>query len=67
VQFEWVREKAAANIRKYGVSFHEAAAVLEDPLSMTFPVGRRQSARARLAADRRRRAAGRTSPHLHGE
>lgn len=37
MQFEWDRTKAAANVRKHRVSFHEAATVLEDPLSTTFP------------------------------
>jgi hypothetical protein len=35
--FEWDPEKAAANVRRRRVSFNEAATVLEDPLSMTFP------------------------------
>lgn len=33
---EWDDEKAAANKEKHGVSFEEAASVLEDPLSLTF-------------------------------
>jgi len=37
VQFEWDPEKAAANVQKHQVSFHEAGTVLEDPLSTTFP------------------------------
>jgi uncharacterized protein len=37
VQFEWDPAKAAANIKRHRVSFHEAAAVLTDPLSTTFP------------------------------
>jgi hypothetical protein len=37
VEFEWDRVKAAANLKRHRVSFHEAAAVLEDPLSTTFP------------------------------
>jgi hypothetical protein len=37
VQFAWDPAKAAVNLRKHGVSFHEAATVLEDPLSTTFP------------------------------
>jgi len=37
VEFEWDPEKAAANIRRRRVSFNEAATVLEDPLSTTFP------------------------------
>ena len=34
---EWDPAKAARNERKHGVSFHQAATVLEDPLSTTFP------------------------------
>jgi uncharacterized DUF497 family protein len=37
VQFEWDGAKAATNLRKHRVSFHEAATVLQDPLSTTFP------------------------------
>jgi uncharacterized DUF497 family protein len=37
VRFAWDRAKAAANLNKHGVSFHEAATVLGDPLSTTFP------------------------------
>ena len=37
MEFEWDPEKAAANIRRRRVSFNEAATVLEDPLSTTFP------------------------------
>ena len=37
MRFEWDRAKAAANVRKHRVSFHEAATILEDPLSTTFP------------------------------
>jgi uncharacterized DUF497 family protein len=37
VEFEWDPEKAAANVRRRRVSFNEAATVLEDPLSTTFP------------------------------
>jgi len=37
VQFEWDPEKAAANLKRHRVSFSEAAGVLEDPLSTTFP------------------------------
>jgi hypothetical protein len=37
VQFEWDPAKAAANLKSHRVSFHEAAAVLDDPLSTTFP------------------------------
>jgi len=37
VNLEWDPKKAASNLRKHRVSFHEAATVLEDPLSTTFP------------------------------
>ncbi len=37
MQFEWDRAKAATNLRKHRVSFREAATVLQDPLSATFP------------------------------
>ena len=35
MRFEWNALKAAANLRKHGVSFDEAASVLFDPLSAT--------------------------------
>jgi hypothetical protein len=35
LEFEWDRRKAAANQRKHGVSFEEAASVFGDPLSLT--------------------------------
>ena len=34
--FTWDLKKAEVNVRKHGVDFHEAATVLEDPLSTTF-------------------------------
>lgn len=37
VVFTWDARKAAANLRKHGIDFHEAASVLGDPLSTTFP------------------------------
>ena len=36
-KFEWDAAKAAANVGKHRVGFPEAATVLEDPLSTTFP------------------------------
>ena len=36
MQFEWDPGKADGNLRKHGVSFHEAATVLGDALSMTY-------------------------------
>jgi uncharacterized DUF497 family protein len=35
VRFEWNASKAAANLRKHGLSFDEAASVFFDPLSAT--------------------------------
>ena len=37
MEFEWDPAKAAANHRKHGVSFIEAATVFGDPLAYTFP------------------------------
>jgi hypothetical protein len=37
VIFTWDPAKAAANRKKHKVDFHEAASVLDDPLSTTFP------------------------------
>jgi hypothetical protein len=36
MDFEWDEQKAAKNISKHGVSFHEAATVFGDPLALTF-------------------------------
>ncbi len=35
--FKWDPRKAVLNFKKHGVHFHEAATVLNDPLSTTFP------------------------------
>ena len=35
MNFDWDPRKAASNVRKHGVSFHEAAMIFADPLSMT--------------------------------
>jgi hypothetical protein len=35
VEYEWDEEKAAANLRKHGVDFADAALVLEDELALT--------------------------------
>lgn len=35
-RFEWDEGKAAANLRKHGVPFEEAASVFSDPLAYTF-------------------------------
>jgi uncharacterized protein len=37
VVFEWDPRKAAGNLKKHGIDFHEAATVLNDTLSTTFP------------------------------
>ena len=37
MQFEWDPAKAAANFKRHRVGFHDAAGVLEDSLSTTFP------------------------------
>ena len=36
MKFEWDPQKATSNLRKHGVSFHEGASVLADPLSITY-------------------------------
>ncbi len=36
-QFKWNPAKAAANIRKHGVSFEEAVTVFGDPLALNLP------------------------------
>lgn len=37
MEFAWDEAKAASNLKKHGVDFREAATVLDDPLSYTFP------------------------------
>jgi uncharacterized DUF497 family protein len=37
VIFSWDSGKAAANLKKHGVDFREAATVFDDPLSTTYP------------------------------
>jgi uncharacterized protein len=37
VDYEWDQTKAAAHLRKHGVSFADAAVALEDPLGRTMP------------------------------
>lgn len=36
LEFDWDTNKARENLRKHGVSFHEAAQVLGDPLAVTY-------------------------------
>ena len=35
LRFEWDGSKAAANLKKHGVSFEEATTVFSDPLALT--------------------------------
>lgn len=35
--FTWDVRKAAANLKKHGIDFREAATIFQDPLSATFP------------------------------
>lgn len=35
--FEWDPSKAESNLRKHGITFHEAATVFNDPLAVTAP------------------------------
>jgi uncharacterized DUF497 family protein len=35
--YEWDARKAAANLKKHGVSFPDAATVFLNPLAMTYP------------------------------
>jgi uncharacterized protein len=37
VIYEWNARKAAANLKKHGLSFGQAASVFLDPLAVTFP------------------------------
>ncbi|MEK7196025.1 MAG: BrnT family toxin [Nitrospirota bacterium] len=36
MEFEWDPNKSDANLKKHGVSFHEASTVFGNPLSITF-------------------------------
>lgn len=36
MEFEWDEWKAATNLKKHGVSFHEAGTVFGDPMAITF-------------------------------
>lgn len=37
MEYEWAHAKAAANLKKHGVAFADAALALEDPLGRTMP------------------------------
>jgi hypothetical protein len=47
IQFEWDRDKAAANLRKHGVSFDEAGTVFNDALARIFDDGDHSADEAR--------------------
>lgn len=36
MEFEWDQSKAAANLKKHGVSFEEAKTVFDNPLAVIF-------------------------------
>ena len=36
MEFEWDPHKSDINLKKHGVSFHEASTVFGDPMSITF-------------------------------
>jgi len=36
MKFEWDPQKEEINIKKHGVSFHEAGTIFSDPLAITF-------------------------------
>jgi uncharacterized DUF497 family protein len=36
MKFEWEPIKSEANLKKHGISFHEASTVFGDPLALTF-------------------------------
>ena len=36
MEFEWDPKKSDANLKKHGISFHEASTIFGDPLSITF-------------------------------
>jgi uncharacterized protein len=36
MRFEWDPRKSDINLKKHGISFHEASTVFGDPLSITF-------------------------------
>ncbi len=37
MQFEWDSDKSESNLKRHGVSFHEAATVFSDSMSITVP------------------------------
>lgn len=58
LQFTWDPKKAAANLRKHGVGFPQAATAFADPYSLTIPNPEHSGREARFVligqSDRRR-------------
>ena len=48
MKFEWDTKKAAANLKKHGISFESAAEAFADELSATFPDPDHSKSEARL-------------------
>lgn len=48
MQFEWDPQKAARNVKRRRISFDEAATVLDDPLSTTYPAEAHSEEEARF-------------------
>jgi uncharacterized DUF497 family protein len=48
VVFRWDARKAATNLQKHGIDFHEASTVLNDTLSTTFPDEEHSSSESRF-------------------
>jgi uncharacterized protein len=46
--FSWDDRKSAANLRKHGISFEEAATIFEDPLLITVPDPRHSNGEERF-------------------
>lgn len=36
MEFEWDPDKSEANLKKHGISFHEASTVFSDTIAVTF-------------------------------
>ena len=39
-EYDWLPQKAAANLKKHNVSFPEASTCFDDPLAVTIPDGK---------------------------
>ena len=55
MRFEWDRKKAAANVRKHGVSFEEAATAFDDELGAYYPDATHDTRFILIGYSRRRR------------